>query len=120
MRTQNGYWWAISIQQQDGRPEIIDVNGDIATRVSDSWHYNIIEFDLLQLVDTSHWPKDGSVDRKTVYEGYWWAFDPTEEVHTIVLVGEHHAVQDFDGDIARSLEDFDFRMPIDTSGWPKE
>ncbi|RVD64207.1 hypothetical protein [Mesorhizobium sp. M7A.F.Ca.ET.027.03.2.1] len=122
MQTQNGYWWAISIRQDDGRPEIIDVGtysfGQMANRIGDSDPFDLFEFELLQHVDTSAWPQTGKVDPGAVSEGYWWAVDPAEEAHQIVLVGKDGAVQDFNGDFGSSLDAFEFLMPIDTSGWP--
>ncbi|RVC81482.1 hypothetical protein EN745_09635 [Mesorhizobium sp. M4A.F.Ca.ET.022.05.2.1] len=85
MKTQNGYWWAISIRQEDDRPEIIDVGsysfGQMATRAGDADPFDLIEFELLQHLDTSRWPTHGAVDPATVREGYWWALDPEENAH---------------------------------------
>ncbi|MER9603438.1 hypothetical protein [Mesorhizobium sp. M0243] len=121
MQTQNGYWWAVSIRQENDRPEIIDVEtysfGQMATRIGDPDPFNLIEFDLLQRVDTDRLPTTGSVDREAVQEGYWWALDPAEG-HQIVLIGKGMIVQDFNGDFDRSLDEFEFLMPIDTSRWP--
>lgn len=118
MQTQNGYWWAINSQQEDDRPEIIEISGEMATRASDSWPYGIFDFELIQHIDTCPWPQESSVDPATVREGYWWAFDPEEDAHQIVLVCEHGCVQDFNGDIDRGVDDFKFLMPIDMSAWP--
>ncbi|WP_192182189.1 hypothetical protein [Mesorhizobium amorphae] len=116
MRTQNGYWWAISIRQDDDRPEIIDVGsysfGQMA-RVGDSDPFDLIEFELLQHLDTTRWPTEGAVDPATVHEGYWWALDPEEEAHQIVFVGKDLVVRDFNGDFERSLDEFEFVMPLD-------
>lgn len=79
MRIQSGYWWAISIRQEDDRPEIIDVGsysfGQMANRVGDADPFDLIEFELLQWLDASLWPMEGAVDPSTVREGYWWALD---------------------------------------------
>lgn len=117
MQTQNGYWWAISIRQEDDRPEIINVVsysfGQMATRVGDSDPFDLIEFELLQPLDSSLWPTEGAVDSATVHEGYWWALDPDEEAHQIVFVGKDGAVRDFNGDFERNVDEFEFLMPLD-------
>ncbi|TIL23664.1 MAG: hypothetical protein E5Y88_22315 [Mesorhizobium sp.] len=131
-KREDGYWWAIGLHpESDGEPEIIDVLGLEATRLGDSWLYHVGEFVLLQRVDTSRWPQKGklteeelldenyAVDPAKVHEGYWWALDCLEESPQIILVGKN-SVQAFAGDIDRSLDEFEFLMPIDTSGWPKE
>ncbi|MER8921686.1 hypothetical protein [Mesorhizobium sp. M0802] len=115
---QNGYWWAINLQKEGDRPEIIEISGQMATRISDSWPYGIFDFKLIQHIDTGPWPQEGTVDPAKVREGYWWAFDPHEEAHQIVLVFERGSVQDFNGDIDRFVADYEFLMPIDTSAWP--
>lgn len=129
MRTQDGYWWAISIRQEDGRPEIIDVHGKEASRMDDDWPYHVGEFDLLQRVDTSHWPQRGklteeelldpdyTVDPATVYAGYWWAIHSEDFQPLIVRVGKDAVYR---LDCEDDLNNFEFLMPIDTSGWPRE
>ncbi|TPK72364.1 hypothetical protein FJ950_08660 [Mesorhizobium sp. B2-3-14] len=118
MQKQNGYWWAISVRQDHDRPEIINVGsyslGQVAIRIGDSDLFDLVEFELLQHVDTSAWPQKGAVDPETVREGYWWALDP-DEGHQIVLVDKGGSVQDFNGDFERSLDEFEFLMPIDTT-----
>ncbi|WP_095780060.1 hypothetical protein [Mesorhizobium sp. WSM3868] len=105
MQTQNGYWWATSIRQDDDRPEIIDVGsypfGQMANRIGDSDPFDLVEFELLQHVDTSAWPQTSAVGLETVHEGYWWALDP-DGGRQIVMVGKDGSVQDFNGDFERS------------------
>ncbi|MFK0689549.1 hypothetical protein ACFX5Q_15265 [Mesorhizobium sp. IMUNJ 23033] len=131
MQRQNGYWWAISLHQEDdGLPEIIDVHGQEAARMGDDWPYHIGEFDMLQHVDTSGWPQKGklteeelldpdyAVDPATVHEGYWWAIHSEDFQPLIVRVGKDAVVYRLDCE--DDLNNFEFLMPIDTSGWPKE
>ncbi|ESY71707.1 hypothetical protein NKJ90_23495 [Mesorhizobium sp. M0051] len=117
MRIQSGYWWAISIRQEDDRPEIIDVGsysfGQMANRVGDADPFDLIEFELLQWLDASLWPTEGAVDPSTVREGYWWALDPAENAYQIVLVGKDRAVRTFNGDFDSCLDEFEFLMPLD-------
>ena len=130
MQTKNGYWWAVSFHpEDDGQPEIIDVNGQGASRMGDDWPYHVGEFDLLQRVDTSRWPQKGklteeelldpdySVDPATVQEGYWWAIHSEDFQPLIVRVGKDAVVCRLEGE--DRLDDFEFLMPIDTSTWPK-
>lgn len=131
MRTQNGYWWAISIRQEDDRPEIIYVGsyegGQLATRMNDDWPYDLIEFDLLMPIDTRAWPQKGklteqdlldenyAVDPASVHDGYWWAIGH-EDIRPLIVRIENDTVYRIDGE--DGLNDFEFLMPIDTSGWP--
>jgi hypothetical protein len=132
-KQEDGYWWATSLRlEDDGEPEIIDVYGQGATRMSDSWPYQVGEFLLLERVDTSRWPQKGKrteeelpdenyeVDPVTIHEGYWWAISFEDLQPLVVRVGKDKAVQDFNGDIEQSLNQFEFLVSIDTSGWPKE
>ncbi|WP_189562456.1 hypothetical protein, partial [Mesorhizobium sp. M2A.F.Ca.ET.037.01.1.1] len=125
-----GYWWAISIHPDDsGEPEIVYVHGNEVTRLTDDWPYHVGEFDLLQHIDTKAWPQKGkltyeqlldenyAVNPATVHEGYWWAINYEDMEPTIVLIGKD-AVYRVDAEVR--LDEFEFLMPIDTSGWPKE
>lgn len=123
MRRRDGYWWAISIRQEDDRPEIINVDtysfGQMATRIGDSDPFDLMEFDFIHPVDTSRWPKACRVDQATVHEGYWWVLEPGDG-HQIVLVGKDGYVRDFNGDLESRVDNFEFLMPIDTSGWSND
>jgi hypothetical protein len=126
-KQEDGYWWATSLRlKDDGEPEIIDVYGQEATRISDSWPYHVDEFLLLQRVDTSRWPQKGKrteeelldenheVDPVKIHEGYWWAISIEDLQPLIVRVRKDKAVQGFNGDLDHSLDEFEFLVPIDT------
>jgi hypothetical protein len=130
-KQKDGFWWAINILQEEDQPEIIDVNSFEASRMSDDWPYRVGEFVLLKCVDTSRWPQKGklpeeelldenyAVDPATVHEGYWWAIHSEDFEPLIVRVGKDAVVYRLYG-VEDRLNDFEFLMPIDTSGWPKE
>ena len=130
MQLQDGYWWAIRLHPlDDGKPEIIVRTGKEASRMGDDWPYHVGEFDLLQRVDTSRWPQKGKlaeeelldpdyrVDPATVHEGYWWAIHAEDFQPLIVRVGKDVVYR---LDCEDMLDNFEFLMSIDTSGWPKE
>ncbi|WP_156936433.1 hypothetical protein [Mesorhizobium sp. LNJC394B00] len=128
MQTSDGYWWASHLHE-DRKPEIIDVHGLAASRMTDDWPYHVAEFELLQHIDTSAWPQKGklterelldenyAVDPAAVRAGYWWVIHHEDLLPLIVLVGKD-AVYRIDGE--DGLNDFEFLMPIDTDGWPKD
>ncbi|RWI94652.1 MAG: hypothetical protein E5X33_30980 [Mesorhizobium sp.] len=131
MRTQDGYWWA-RILSGDDKPEIIYVGSyggeQLATRMGDDWHYDLIECELVMPINTSAWPQKGklteqelldenyAVDPTTVHDGYWWAISYEDPLPLIVRI-ERDSVYRIDGE--DGLNDFEFLMSIDTSGWPK-
>jgi hypothetical protein len=132
MQTQNGYWWARILSDND-QPEIIYVGsyggGQMATRMGDDWPYDLIECDLLLPIDTNAWPQKGklterellnedyAVDPATISEGYWWAVNSEDFQPLIVRVGKDAVYR---LDCEDDINNFEFLMPIDTSGWPKE
>ena len=133
----DGYWWAISISQDDDEPEIIDVRGSGANRLlGEAEPYELIEFIPLKPIDTTGWPtertlaedeyldEDREVDPATVEAGYWWVFHFMEDEPEIVRVGEDElgtkVAFRFDSDEGEQLASFEFVMKIDTSDWPRE
>jgi hypothetical protein len=133
----DGYWWAISIHQEDDEPEIIDVRGSGANRLlGQAEPYELVEFIPLKPIDTTGWPterklaedenldEDREVDPDTVVEGYWWAFHFMEDEPEIIRVGVDKygskGAYRADSDGEEELALFDFVMKIDTSDWPQE
>ncbi|RWE34987.1 hypothetical protein [Mesorhizobium sp.] len=128
MQTQNGYWWAISLHpDDDGEPEIIYVSGNEASRMNDDWGYHVGEFDLLMPIDTRAWPQKGklseldlldenyAVDPATIHDGYWWAIH-AEDFQPLIVLVKKGAV--FRLECEDTFGNFEFLMPVDTSGWP--
>ncbi|WP_176478499.1 hypothetical protein [Mesorhizobium sp. WSM3876] len=56
-----------------------------------------------------------TVDPNTVADGYWWAIN-AEDFEPLIVRVEAGAVY---RDCEDTFDNFEFLMPIDTSGWPK-